>query len=99
MVGRLIVAAARWIGKTVPMCIMEDKSMQIPYRSRSFSSPRSTLRLYVESGPDSHVAFWRINGYRAKLLIWTADEWEKLKQRPSDAQYHPKGVWCSLRVD
>ncbi len=73
--------------------------MQVPSRSRSFSSPRSTLRLYVESGPESQVAFWRINGYRAKLLIWTADEWEKLKQRPSDAQYHPKGVWCSLRVD
>jgi hypothetical protein len=97
--GSLRVAAARWIGKTVQISIMEDIGMHIPSRSRALSSPGSSLRLYVETGPDSQVAFWRINGYRAKLLIWTADEWEKLQQRPSDAQYHPKGVWCSLRVD
>jgi hypothetical protein len=53
----------------------------------------------VETGPESQVAFWRINGYRAKLLIWTAEEWAQLKQRPADAQYHPKGVWCSLQLD
>ncbi len=73
--------------------------MHAPSRARSISTPRATLRLYVETAPDSQVAWWRINGYRAKLLIWTADEWEKLKERPSDAQYHPKGVWCSLRVE
>jgi hypothetical protein len=78
---------------------MEYKRMQMASRSRGFSAPRSSLRLYAETGPDSQVAFWRINGYRAKLLIWTADEWNKLKDRPGDAQYHPKGVWCSLRID
>jgi hypothetical protein len=43
--------------------------------------------------------FWRINGYRARLLVWTIPEWEKLETRPSDAQYHPSGVWCALRMD
>jgi hypothetical protein len=73
--------------------------MQMPSRARSFPNSRPALRLYVETAPDSHVAWWRINGYRAKLLVWTADEWENLKERPSDAQYHPKGIWCSLRVE
>jgi hypothetical protein len=73
--------------------------MHVLSRARSFSAPRANLRLYVETAPESQVAWWRINGYRAKLLVWTADEWEKLKERPSDAQYHPKGVWCSLRVE
>jgi len=91
--------AARGIGKTVPMRIMEDGLMHMASRSRTLSSPQSSLRLYVETGPDSHEAFWRINGYRAKLLIWTADEWNQLKERPTDAQYHPKGLWCSLRID
>lgn len=73
--------------------------MHVPSCARSFTAPRATLRLYAPTAPDSQAARWRINGYRAKLLIWTADEWEKLKDRPSDAQYHPKGVWCSLRVE
>jgi hypothetical protein len=78
---------------------MEETRMQMASRARSLSPSRATLRLYVENGPESQAAFWRINGYRAKLVIWTADEWERLKDRPADAQYHPKGVWCSLRVD
>ena len=41
--------------------------------------------------------FWRINGFRARLMVWTAEEWEKLEPRPADAQYHPSGVWCALR--
>jgi hypothetical protein len=64
-----------------------------------FTMPASDLHIYVHRGPDSRVAFWRINGYRASLLIWTIDEWEKLEERPSDAQYHPSGVWCALRMD
>jgi hypothetical protein len=45
------------------------------------------------------AAFWRINGYRVKLLMWTTDEWEQLESPPSDAQLHPAGVWCALRLD
>ena len=44
-------------------------------------------------------ARWRINGYPARLLIWTIEEWERLDERPVDAQFHPIGVWCALRVD
>ena len=45
------------------------------------------------------AAFWLINGYRVKLLIWTPDEWERMESPPSDAQFHPVGVWCALRLD
>jgi hypothetical protein len=41
---------------------------------------------------------WRINGHPARLLIWSAEEWERLEVRPIDAQYHPFGVWCALRL-
>ncbi len=64
-----------------------------------FTTPASDLHIYVHQGPDSRVAFWRINGYRASLLIWTIDEWERLEERPADAQYHPSGVWCALRME
>ncbi len=41
---------------------------------------------------------WRINGHPARLLIWSPEEWEDLEIRPIDAQFHPFGVWCALRV-
>jgi hypothetical protein len=59
----------------------------------------ATLRLYIHTRPESGAIFWRINGFRAKLLVWTVDEWEKLEARPVDAQFHPSGVWCALRLD
>jgi hypothetical protein len=63
------------------------------------SSSRLDLRIQDGTDRSSRAVFWRINGYRARLLIWTLQEWEKLDIRPSDAQYHPSGVWCALRVD
>ncbi len=51
------------------------------------------------AGPESQAAYWRINGCRARLLIWTPDEWKKMKPPPADAQYHPCGLWCALRLD
>jgi hypothetical protein len=59
----------------------------------------AAVRLYLRGRPDSRAVFWRINGFRAKLLVWTAEEWEKLEARPPDAQFHPSGVWCALRMD
>ena len=39
--------------------------------------------LWPEPVPDTSPAvFWRINGYRAKLLVWTPDEWAKMERRP-----------------
>jgi hypothetical protein len=59
----------------------------------------AALRLHRHAMPDTGAVFWRINGFRAKLLVWTPDEWAKLESRPSDAQLHPSGVWCALRLD
>jgi hypothetical protein len=49
--------------------------------------------------PPRRAAGWRINGHAARLVIWSPEEWEKLEVRPMDAQYHPYGVWCALRLD
>lgn len=57
------------------------------------------LRLRMHSRPQSEAVLWRINGFRARLLVWTADEWERLDARPPDAQFHPSGVWCALRLE
>jgi hypothetical protein len=59
----------------------------------------ASLRLFLHSGPESGSVFWRINGFRAKLLVWTSEEWNNLDTRPVDAQFHPSGVWCALRLD
>jgi hypothetical protein len=67
--------------------------------ARIFDPPQSSLRLAVEVDPQECAAYWRINGYRARLLIWTRDEWEQMETPPSDAQFHPAGVWCALRLD
>jgi hypothetical protein len=57
------------------------------------------LRLCWHSGPETAAVFWRINGFRARLLVWTVEEWEKMDARPVDAQFHPSGVWCALRLE
>lgn len=44
------------------------------------------------------MAGWKINGHPARLLIWSEEEWEHLEVRPIDAQYHPYGFWCALRL-
>ena len=57
------------------------------------------LRLFINRGAESGAVLWRINGFRARLLVWTVEEWEKMEAHPIDAQYHPSGVWCALRLD
>ena len=59
----------------------------------------ASLRLYLHSSQCTGGVFWRINGFRAKLLVWTPEEWANLDARPIDAQLHPSGVWCALRLD
>jgi hypothetical protein len=63
--------------------------------SRNQATP---LKLHRATDED-RAAFWRINGFRARLVIWTAEEWALLDERPTDAQYHPRGFWCALRID
>jgi hypothetical protein len=59
----------------------------------------ATLRLSRHARPESRSIYWRINGFRARLLVWTSEEWESLHTRPLDAQFHPSGVWCALRLE
>jgi hypothetical protein len=68
-------------------------------RGRVMEPSRGELRVGSGSAPEPAAAFWRINGYRAKLLIWTRDEWERMESPPPDAQLHPCGVWCALRLE
>lgn len=49
--------------------------------------------------PQPFVAYWRINGHPARLLVWTLEQWSRLERPPDDAQYLGCGVWCALRVD
>ena len=60
---------------------------------------RGHLRLWDESEHEAPALLWRINGYRASLVVWSADEWARLAVRPPDARYHPGGFWCALRLD
>jgi hypothetical protein len=68
-------------------------------KAREYAPLRGDLWIYIDPVLESPAAFWRINGFRARLVVWTADEWEKLERRPPDAQFHPSGVWCALRLD
>ena len=73
--------------------------MHATRRTQVFAQARTDFRLPEVPVDKEVAAYWWINGYRAKLLIWTMDEWESMKNLPSDAQFHPAGVWCALRID
>jgi hypothetical protein len=73
--------------------------MSLSPRPRQPNRASGFLRLWRGDASDSSPIFWRINGYRAKLLVWTPEEWAKLEVPPADAQYHPSGIWCALRVE
>jgi hypothetical protein len=74
-----------------PMC-------QIPQSYGSGGQP-APIRLFDPQSPMPMSARWRINGHPTRLFIWSAEEWERLRERPADAQYHPLGFWCALRVE
>jgi hypothetical protein len=59
---------------------------------------RATLALYPAPLTVPNIARWRINGYPAMIIVWTAEEWERLTDRPDDAQYYSCGIWCALRM-
>lgn len=59
----------------------------------------SLLTIYRADIPGCQTAHWRINGHSATIFIWTAEEWDRLDQRPDDAQYYPCGIWCALRLN
>src|SRR5277367_118995 len=77
----------------------ERKQMNATRVARVLTQPRTDLRLCAEPASEESATYWWINGYRARLLVWTQDEWANLETRPTDAQLHPAGVWCALRMD
>jgi hypothetical protein len=46
------------------------------------------------------VVYWRVNGHRAAMFVWTDDEFERLAvwERPKDAQRFACGIWAVLRM-
>jgi hypothetical protein len=68
-------------------------------RAREVATKRSTLRLHIPLPEVNGSAGWLINGFPAKVLIWTAEEWSRLTDRPIDAQPYQDGIWCALRMD
>ncbi|MFO0907804.1 MAG: hypothetical protein U0794_05495 [Isosphaeraceae bacterium] len=73
--------------------------MSHPAKAQNSSPSRASLGLYSPTSLDANIAHWRINGYRATIIIWTSEEWDRLTERPEDAQYYPCGVWCALRLE
>jgi hypothetical protein len=76
--------------------------MPVLGRSDRPNAPKLTLyRPETErhSGPKD-VVYWRINGHRAAMLVWTDDEFERLAtwERPHDAQRFSCGIWAVLRM-
>ncbi len=65
----------------------------------SSNVPVARLPLHLVDESSEHSATWRINGYPARVLIWTADEWSRLTHPPRDAQYVGEGLWCALRME
>ena len=71
-----------------------------PVPSSAFASSEShSLGIYQPPMNDANVAFWRINGYRATIMIWTPEEWDRLTDHPPDAQLFPSGIWCAMRME
>ncbi len=77
----------------------ESTRMSLSLGRRQPNHPRGFLRLWRGGATESSPITWRINGYRATLLVWTPEEWAELDVPPADAQYHPSGIWCALRVE
>lgn len=73
--------------------------MSHPAQIRDIAASLPTLGLYSPPLLDGYVGRWKINGYRATIVIWTAAEWDDLPFRPTDAQFFPCGVWCALRME
>ena len=67
-------------------------------RSVAPSPTRPRLNLFGIGPEGRNSTRWLINGHRATLFVWTSEEWERLPDRPPDAQFAPSGIWCALRM-
>ena len=101
-----LVNGRLWKSKTEKSATVRSKQffeertrMSLSLGRRQPNRARGFLRLWRGGATDSSPIMWRINGYRATLLVWTPEEWAELDVPPADAQYHPSGIWCALRVE
>ncbi len=67
--------------------------------SADVAMKRSRLRLHKPPSDIAGSTHWLINGFPATIMIWTAEEWSRLTERPHDAQESPNGIWCALRME
>jgi len=80
--------------------VQEETLVQKIHRAEGSPAPHSFFHVGRRPAKRPRAAAgWRINGYAARLVIWSQEEWDKLEVRPMDAQYHPHGVWCALRLE
>jgi hypothetical protein len=90
--------ARRREGNGEPERHLEEEAMIHAMPTPAPGGGAPALRIFV-ADEEGRAAYWRINGFRARILIWTPEEWAGLRERPDDAQYHPSGVWCALRIE
>ncbi len=68
-------------------------------RTSDLSTQCNRIKLHLPTEPVVSSARWLINGFPATILLWTAEEWARLTDRPVDAHPCPNGIWCALRID
>src|SRR5437660_12475781 len=74
--------------------------MHSPNQGARAATPPPRLRIFEPAVPTpSSGVRWLIDGFPAIILLWTQEQWASLRDRPSDAQYHPAGVWLALRME
>ena len=82
-----------------PITGTREVAMTEATRAMSIPPRGIDLKLHIPAEELTNSARWLINGFPATILVWTADEWSKLIDRPRDAQPVANGTWCALRID
>ena len=88
-----------WHSRTQSMSAHRKALVMINLIAKAHGWGGEHLRVFHPRSEEWNVARWTINGFPARVIVWTSDEWERLEARPLDAQYLPCGVWCAIRVD
>jgi hypothetical protein len=82
--------------------VLREIAMAALHRSERLNASKLTVhRPEDEPMPAPRdVVYWRVNGYRAAMLVWTDDEFARLSdgERPADAQHFSCGIWAVLRM-
>ena len=63
---------------------------------------RHPVRIYRPSGDPGgpSIRRWKVNGYPASVVVWTAEDWDRLAdaEKPADAQEHHDGIRVAVRM-